>query len=678
MSKNEQEFSLEDIMREFSDHPQPEEAAEEQEQSAPAAETPEVPTVTEKTIRLDQIPHTGTGEQPVPEGEESAGSHQAEQIEEVPSQMPALEQAQAGEAADVPEAPAEPAEDGETEAAEPPHREPIPFRPRSRLQALKRELIAGPEKRYYEISETGVVKLQLAMLVCLAVVIVSVAAGALFAAGRVPESRLRLMVYGQVLAMLIGGLMASQLMIEGVADLFHGKFTMNFLLTVTFLACCADGIFCLKELRVPVCAAFTLEVFAALWAAYHRRTVELGQMDTLRKAIRLDGLADVPGYPEERPGFVSAEGKVSDFMDNYQKTPGPEKAQNVFAFAALLVSVGIAAVAAVFHSLSLGVQILSTSLLAAAPAGAFIAMTRPFAVLERRLHSVGAVLCGWQGVKRLYRKAAFPLSDADLFPTGSVKMNGVKFYGSRDPEQVISYAASLMEVNGGNLAPIFRQLLESRNGQLFEAENMQFYGNGGIGGEVCGEPVLMGSIDFLKEMEVEVPEGTMVKQAVYVSVDGELAGLFAITYPKSRSVALGLGALGSCRRLKMVVIAKDFMLTQSFLREKFGFSAKKMLFPTRQERQELEELVPEEQPAMALMTQNTLTSRAYAITGAGALRISCRMGLVVHILGGVLGLLIMAAVAVLGDASLLTPINVLLYQLVWMIPSLLSTMWARL
>ena len=46
------------------------------------------------------------------------------------------------------------------------------------------------------------------------------------------------------------------------------------------------------------------------------------------------------------------------------------------------------------------------------------------AVLEKRLHMVGTVLCGWEGVKGLSGKAVFPLRDEDLFPLGSTKLNG--------------------------------------------------------------------------------------------------------------------------------------------------------------------------------------------------------------------------------------------------------------
>ena len=122
---------------------------------------------------------------------------------------------------------------------------PIIFRPKQRLRELKRDLIAGPEKRYYELSEKGVGKLQAAMLVCLLVVLGSAAIGAMYGADMIPENRQKLMVFSQVLIMLIGALMGSQQMIEGVSDLFRGRFTLNMMLVLTFLASCADAYFCL-------------------------------------------------------------------------------------------------------------------------------------------------------------------------------------------------------------------------------------------------------------------------------------------------------------------------------------------------------------------------------------------------------------------------------------------------
>ena len=72
-----------------------------------------------------------------------------------------------------------------------------------------------------------------------------------------------------------------------------------------------------------------------------------------------------------------------------------------------------------------------------------------------------------------------------------------------------------------------------------------------------------------------------------------------------------------------------------------------------------------------------LAPLAFAVTGARALRTTCRMGTVLHIVGGAIGLAIMLLLTVLGALEVLTPANMFLYQLVWMIPALLFTEWTR-
>ena len=555
---------------------------------------------------------------------------------------------------------------------------PIIFRPKQRLRDLKRDLIAGPEKRYYELSEQGVGKMQLGMLVCAVVVLLSAGAGAMYSAGLVPENRMRLMVFSQILAMLVGALMGSSQMIDGISDLFRGRFSLNTMLAITFGASCADAYFCLQELRVPICAAFTLEVGMALWAAYHRRTTEMGQMDTMRKAVRLDSIVKAEEFMDGKSAYLRGEGKVADFMDHFDEIPRPERIQHIYAAVSVLIGIGIAVLAGIFHGVSMAVQIFSTTLLVAVPASFFVSITRPMAVLERRLHRLGTVLCGWQGIKGLAGQTLFPLRDNDLFPAGSCKMNGVKFYGKRTPEVVIAYAAALRRENGGSLAPIFEQLLTSRAGVRYEAGNMQFYGNGGIGGEVCQEPVLMGTLDFLKEMGIEIPEGVLMNQAVYVAIDGELSGLFAIAHSRTKYTASGLATLCNNKKLNPLIIAEDFMVTAPFLKERFGVRTKRVLFPNREIRAELAaKAVPEDAKALALMTQEGLAPAAYAITGARAVRTAWKLGLVIHLLGGILGLLIMAALAYLGSVELLTPLNVLVYQLLWLVPGFLATLWPK-
>ena len=555
---------------------------------------------------------------------------------------------------------------------------PTLFTTRSRLKELKKDLVSGPEKRYYALSEVGTAKLQLALLLNTIVVLVCAAVTTMFALNLVPENRLRLVIFSQVLAMLVSATLGSHLMIDAIADLFKGRFTVNTLLTITFAACFVDGIFCLMDLRIPCCAAFSLEMTMALWARLQKRNTEMAQLDTMRKAVRLTGLVKVDEFYNGKDGLLRTEGHVSDFMDTYEKPSTPEVMQNIYAAISLLACIGIAAFAGMLHGFSLAVQIFSTSLLVAVPASFFVSISRPMAILETRLHMVGTVLCGWAGVRDLVGSAVFPLKDRDLFPQGSIKLNGVKFYGDRTPDEVVSYSAALISACGGSLVPVFQQLQKSRNAATVKVDTFRNYGEGGIGGEIQGEPVLMGTLNFLQDMGVEIPEGTMVNQAVYAAIDGQLCAVYAISYAKMRSAAAGLVTLCGYRKMTLVKLPGDFMMTEPFLRSKFGIKGNRVIFPVREEGILLSRFQADpSEPVLALTTRDELVSSAYAVTGARALRQSTRLGLAIHLLGGILGLIIMLALGYLGSTELLTPTNVLLYQLIWAVPGLLVTEWTR-
>lgn len=554
----------------------------------------------------------------------------------------------------------------------------IPLNRSAKLRELKRKLVAGPEKRYYALSEQGIGRFQIAMILNLVILLLCGVAIFLHTKGMIPASRSKLMIYSQVLALMVSGLLGCGLMLDGLGDLFHLRYSLNTTLAVSFIACMADAWFCLDEQRVPYCAAFVLEMSMAMLASYHKRTTEIAQLDTMRKATNLVSLVKEPQFYEKRAGILRGQGDVEDFMETYSRPSTPEIVQRVYAFVALLACIGIAALTGILHGASMAVKIFSTALLVSVPAGYFVALTRPAALLERRLHMVGAVICGWQGVKKLCGRAVVPLRDKDLFPRGSTKLNGIKFYSDRPSAQVVSYAASLIFEAGGGLVPLFRNLLASRSATEYPVENFRDYGRGGIGGEVNGEPVLLGSLEFLEEMGVEVPPGTMVSQAVCVSIDGQLVAVIAISYAKMRSAAAGIVSLCGCRKLKTLLLAGDFMMTDSFIRNKFSIRTRRLILPSKEVRAELAQRKADpEADVLALVTRDDLVSTAYAITGSMSLRTACRVGSFIGIIGGITGIVIMLALSYLGATELLSPARVILYQLVWMVPSLLATEWTR-
>lgn len=690
LDRNTGDFSLEEIMKEFGDEPEEaatEEVAPEEDVRVWDGNLPEEayqpPMDFSDTVRLDDIARV------LQEMEQEQPQEQME--ETVRFQLDDTVQFSLPEVDDevfeeyMPEPPVEKVEpfsqDWEPEYDQPINDyvppEPIPFRPRSRLHELKKKLVEGPERRYYQLTEIGLGKLQIAIFLSLIISALAACSTAMYAMGMVPGNRLRFLVFFQFFALLMSALLGSYQMMAGFTGLLRRRFSLDTLLLFSFVACLADGILCLKEVHVPCCAAFSLHVTMSLWSAYQKRSAEISQMDTMRKATRLDSIVAVPDGFEGRQVFVTGEGQVEDFMDTYNAPSAEEKTLSLYGIVALFVSLGSGILAGALHGAYMGVQVFCASLLVAVPATSFITLSRPMAILQRRLRKHGTVICGWQGVRQLSRDGIYPLKDTDVFPIGSAKLNGVKFYGDRDPDEVVSYAVSLIAAGGG-LEPLFNQLLESRNGYRYTIDTLRGYPGGGIGGEINGEAVLAGSLSFMQTMGVDMPQGTRVSQAVYVAIDGSLCGVFAITYSKVKSAAVGLTTLCAYRGLTPMMTGGDFMLTESFIRNKFGVNTRRMAFPSREVREKLTALEPDpELPALALTTRDGLASTAYAVTGARALQTASILGVIIHMLGGIIGLAMMAALAVIGAQELLTPANVLLYELIWMVPGLLITEWTR-
>ena len=644
-----QEVNLDDILREFGSEPV----------AAEPVETPE--EVTADTIRLDKIKDA------------------VAQVMEEPTQT--FEPVE-----EVPQPEEEPAAEPFSEEWEPdydqsgqefPEPKTIPFENKDRLRRMRKEIVAGPEQRYYHLLEKGTGKMKLLLLLNTLLFLAMAATTVMHAMGIIPEARLKLVVFAQFFGLILSGILGSGAMIEGFFDVFRLRFTANTLLLVTFIACMVDNALCLQQQRVSMAAVFVLETSMALWATLHQRNTELSQMDTLRRASRLDSVVRVKDYHDGKDGFCTGQGEVSQFMDTYQQPTGADRVMRWYALAVLVVSIGLCVVGGVLHSWEDGIRLCAGTLLVGVPATAFIFRSRPEALLANRLHKLGSVLCGWQGVKAVGSKGIFPIEDEDLFPAGAIKLGGTKFFGTLDPDHVVAYATAVVKAGGGALVGLFSQLLDSRNGYYFTVENFKRY-HAGIGGQIGGYHVIVGTRKFMEEMGVDMSKAPKISQAVFAAVDGELGGVFALSYHKHKATSAGLRSLCSYRGLEPTVLSEDFMLNESFVEKKFGVNTKHIRFPQREEFLQMLLRQPQESDTVVALTiREGLAPKAFCVTGARVLKSSLRVGLAVHMIGGILGLLIMAALAIVVITGILTPANVLLYELVWMIPGLLITEWTR-
>ena len=548
---------------------------------------------------------------------------------------------------------------------------------RTPFQVMRRKIVEGPERQYYALREKGIAGIQTVMVLSFLVALVAIGTTVLYAMGYVPEDRLRLMIFSQLLLLLFSAFLGAFQMVDGLFDLGRLRFTPNTLLALTFLICLADCALCLGEVRVPCTAVFCIQVFMSLWGGAMQRKTDTSRTDTMRGAKMLSGIGEKPDFDGDVTGFVRCDGDVDDFMDTYGEHGTPEKVLGGYCLGAFIASLIVGGVAVAMQGLSLGLQVAAASLLVAMPATMFITVARPALLLEKKLYKLGVVICGWEGAKGLGRKARFPITGKDLFPADTVKLNGVKFYGEQVPAKVIGYAAAVAAKEGGSIAPLLAELKDSYNVETYEVESYKAY-SGGIGGGVDGTVVLIGTLPMLKAFHVDIPEDVHLPGGIGISLDGKFSCLLAVNYEKNRLVAHGLRVLTVSGRVKPVLVTEDFVLGGAFLQKKFGIHPKKLVRPAPEERERLRAVtVDEEDRVLALCVRPTLPAYGYAISGGRAYYHAVTFGTVIHILGGILGIGAMLALSLLGRTDLLTPLNILLYQAIWLIPGFLITEWTR-
>ena len=241
----------------------------------------------------------------------------------------------------------------------------------------------------------------------------------------------------------------------------------------------------------------------------------------------------------------------------------------------------------------------------------------------------------------------------------------------------IGYANAVVQTAGSGLVPLFEQMMHDQNGRRYTVDTFRRYEGGGLGATIRGDVVLMGSIAFMKLMRVRVPEGTRLKQAVYLSVNGELTAVFALNYAPAESVRAGLSAVLRAGSLVPVLATRDFMITPQFLKLRYKIPPEHIEFPIVEERARLSsQEIPRTGPQGALMARSSFASFAGSVVSARTLRGAAIIAMIVALAGSVLGTALMFFLTFLGSSFSASCWNLFVYTVLWLIPGLLTALLA--
>ena len=167
-----------------------------------------------------------------------------------------------------------------------------------------------------------------------------------------------------------------------------------------------------------------------------------------------------------------------------------------------------------------------------------------------------------------------------------MELNGFKVLGDFPMERVVAYTATMIRDSGSGLTKLFHDYLRTLGGLMRNSERLCCYEGGGLSATIRGDQVLVGSAAFMNLMDIALPDGLHVKNAVFCAINGELAGIFALNYFLPDTVFPSLDSLIR-EGVGPVLATRDFNLIPAMLQQRFKLAADRMDFPPVERRREL-------------------------------------------------------------------------------------------
>ena len=423
--------------------------------------------------------------------------------------------------------------------------------------------------------------------------------------------------------------------------------------------------------HAPFAATAALLIWMELWALLLRA-------DTRREAFQLVNVGGEPPYVAScvDVGLCKQKGRLAGF---YHMTDKPDPARRwQWYLTPLLLSAATVLAAVVCltgRCMERFLWVWSAHLTVALPLSLPLTAALPLQRLQHRLTRGGSALAGYAGAPALSRSRQLLVTENDLFPTGTVAFNGYKVYGE-ERIKMLSYAAGMAQEAHSQLAPLFRQQLAAEGGFSARVDDLRFCEEGGVTGTIRGETVAMGSAYFMRKQKVPLPHDLKLQTGAFLAVDGVLGAIFVIKYQPSRNVDWALRALRRAG-LRPVLAVRSGNVTPGLLKRKFGFDGKPV-YPNVSARLALSDVMEQRgKIPNAVIYREGLMPLAEAVIGSRRLRSVVRTGIWLCYLGAVVGLLLTYYLASVGSYGTLSPLYMLGFLVLWLLPTLLLSGLAK-
>ncbi|MCL2088143.1 MAG: hypothetical protein FWH14_01535 [Oscillospiraceae bacterium] len=318
-------------------------------------------------------------------------------------------------------------------------------------------------------------------------------------------------------------------------------------------------------------------------------------------------------------------------------------------------------------------SVLSLTLLAVCPMGYMLAVNLPLFFTAKRISEFKAGVLGYQAAEEYSGVNCHLVNSKDLFPDNAITLRGIKTYSGYRIDEVILDAASVLYKADSMLSGVFLKILTGRKELLREVDSLVHENMMGISAWIDDKRILIGGRELMEHHNVVTPSRDYEKKAggedseyIYLAVSGVLATLFIVKLKFDYTVDLCLQSM-SKNKIDVAVKCTDFLVSNDKLADMYGIDPDMIkIIPS------IHNNLCDQQTAYApalsggVFNSGGFFSRVCSMLSAKRLPLNIRMGIIAFIASSVIGFGI-ALVYTFTEAAMLTPLEITIYHMVWIL-----------
>ena len=299
----------------------------------------------------------------------------------------------------------------------------------------------------------------------------------------------------------------------------------------------------------------------------------------------------------------------------------------------------------------------------------------PVANLCRKARRAGGMVVGYDGVAAMGEVNGLMMDETDLFPSGTVVLEGVKTFGAEDLESTVLSASALINEVGGVLSDLFSQVITDSGKELPKVSKFNFEEGNGVSGIVDGKSVLVGNRDILINHSITPPEREEIikylaggKKALFIAVDGKLEAMMVVGYKADKRRRIELNKMEQ-NGVALILRAVDANITPKFISRLFDISESNINVISGKNGETYAELVKEEVPrADALVaTKGRVESLMSIISACIQEKKVIDLIVAAQVIAVVLGFVLVAFLGCISGVDQLAPGAIMFYEIFWIV-----------